>query len=244
MKPTYLYIKQHNKTGLKYFGKTTQDPEKYLGSGIRWRNHLRVHGNDITTTWTLYTNKEELMAAALLFSETNKISESSEWANLKPENGLDGGDHGKLTDDGRRRKSEAMKNRKLSDETRKKISESNKGKTRTLEQNAANSERQKGKPGLLGPQNGQYGKTPWNKGLSIPSPNKGKKYKSSGPNPNKSHPAWNKGMTMPNPNKGKKYGPSGPSGPMTKLTCPHCNKEGGASMMKRYHFDLCKLIQQ
>ena len=26
-KPTWLYIKQHNTTGLKYFGKTTKDPE-------------------------------------------------------------------------------------------------------------------------------------------------------------------------------------------------------------------------
>ena len=35
MKPTYLYIKQHSVTKLKYFGKTTKkDPVKYLGSGI------------------------------------------------------------------------------------------------------------------------------------------------------------------------------------------------------------------
>lgn len=27
--PTYLYIKTHNQTGLKYFGKTTKDPFKY-----------------------------------------------------------------------------------------------------------------------------------------------------------------------------------------------------------------------
>lgn len=27
------------------------------------------------------------------------------------------------------------------------------------------------------------------------------------------------------------------------ITCPHCNKEGGNSQMKRYHFDNCKLIK-
>ena len=27
-----------------------------------------------------------------------------------------------------------------------------------------------------------------------------------------------------------------------KLICPHCNKEGGAYAMKRYHFDNCKFI--
>jgi len=26
-----------------------------------------------------------------------------------------------------------------------------------------------------------------------------------------------------------------------KVTCPHCGKEGGANLMKRYHFDNCKL---
>jgi hypothetical protein len=30
-KPTWLYIKQHTVTGLKYFGKTTRNPEKYKG---------------------------------------------------------------------------------------------------------------------------------------------------------------------------------------------------------------------
>jgi hypothetical protein len=28
--------------------------------------------------------------------------------------------------------------------------------------------------------------------------------------------------------------------PKSKLTCPHCNKEGGSNLMKRWHFDNCK----
>jgi hypothetical protein len=28
--------------------------------------------------------------------------------------------------------------------------------------------------------------------------------------------------------------------PQTKLTCPHCSKNGGISNMKRYHFQNCK----
>jgi 5-methylcytosine-specific restriction endonuclease McrA len=40
----YLYVKTHNKTGLKYLGKTEQDPFVYLGSGKRWLNHLNKHG--------------------------------------------------------------------------------------------------------------------------------------------------------------------------------------------------------
>jgi hypothetical protein len=29
-------------------------------------------------------------------------------------------------------------------------------------------------------------------------------------------------------------------GPVYKITCPHCNKEGGANIMKRWHMDNCK----
>lgn len=89
-RPTYLYIKQHNVTGLKYFGKTIKkDPIKYKGSGDYWLNHLAVHGNDVTTTWyQLFTDIDELKAFALEFSKENNIVESNEWANLIVENGL------------------------------------------------------------------------------------------------------------------------------------------------------------
>lgn len=92
-KPTYLYIKQHKTTGLKYFGKTTlSDPIKYHGSGTYWNRHLEKNGYLIETIWIkLFTDKDELVNFALNFSEENKIVESSEWANLKPENGLQGG---------------------------------------------------------------------------------------------------------------------------------------------------------
>lgn len=36
----HLYVKIHNVTGLKYFGKTTKDPFKYRGSGKYWLAHL------------------------------------------------------------------------------------------------------------------------------------------------------------------------------------------------------------
>lgn len=92
MKPTYLYIKQHNITGLKYFGKTTRDPFKYRGSGLHWKRHLRVHGNDVTTVWVqAFFDRKKLEEYALRFSKDNMIVESTEWANMKVENGLDGG---------------------------------------------------------------------------------------------------------------------------------------------------------
>lgn len=104
--PTYLYIKQHSITGLKYFGKTVGN-EKYLletykGSDNYWLNHLRIHGRQyVTTTWfKLFTNKDELVAYASFFSKEEDIVNAKDangkkiWANEKLENGLDGGTPG------------------------------------------------------------------------------------------------------------------------------------------------------
>jgi hypothetical protein len=91
--PTYLYIKQHSVTGLKYFGKTTKDPYKYLGSGKYWLKHINKHDKKfIQTIWVseLYTDKNLLSEFALFFSEEYDIVKSKDWANLKPEDGLDG----------------------------------------------------------------------------------------------------------------------------------------------------------
>lgn len=92
-KPTYLYIKQHNQTGLKYFGKTvSKDPIKYKGSGKHWTRHIEKYGNDVTTVWyQLFNDKQQLTEYALKFSKENNIVSSNEWANLKDEDGLWGG---------------------------------------------------------------------------------------------------------------------------------------------------------
>lgn len=93
--PTYLYIKQHSVTGLKYFGKTIKsDPIKYKGSGIRWSKHIKKHGTKfVTTLWyKLYTNIDELVSVAITLSEIYDIVDSDFWVNIVPENGLTGGD--------------------------------------------------------------------------------------------------------------------------------------------------------
>lgn len=91
-KPTYLYIKTHNITGLKYFGKTIKDPITYTGSGKYWTNHIRKHGYDVTTEIVgYYTTELECTNAATQFSNEHNIVESSKWANLMPENGINGG---------------------------------------------------------------------------------------------------------------------------------------------------------
>jgi len=89
---TYLYLKTHNKTGLKYLGKTVGNPYTYLGSGKRWQKHLAKHGNDITTEILLETeDAQELATIGLHYSNLWNIVEDQSFANMRPETG-DGGD--------------------------------------------------------------------------------------------------------------------------------------------------------
>lgn len=121
----YLYHKRHRITGLNYFGKTTVEPYVYTGSGKYWKRHLSKHGIDIETVnvWE-FTNQDECTKFALKFSTEHNIVESKEWANLKLENGKDGGDPGLIG--------------------RQKISKSKTGVKHTEKQNLKKSERQKG----------------------------------------------------------------------------------------------------
>jgi hypothetical protein len=131
IKPTYLYIKQHSITGLKYFGKTTYDnPYKYTGSGLYWKKHIKKHGKQfITTLWVsdLYYDTS-IVEHALHFSYENNIAKSDNWANLIPENGIDGGSI------------------LCSEKTKIKLSIANIGKTLTEEHKANMSAANKGKP--------------------------------------------------------------------------------------------------
>ena len=141
-KPTYLYIKQHNITGLKYFGKTiNKNPVRYKGSGLIWTRHLKKHGNDVTTIWyQLFDEINDLIEFATRFSKENNIIDSSEWANLTFENGIAGGfgGHtikgrklGPMSIDHKKALSEANRGKgrpPVSDETRAKMSAARKGK--------------------------------------------------------------------------------------------------------------------
>lgn len=91
----YLYKKTHQKTGLKYLGKTTRNPFIYRGSGKRWTNHIKKHGYYVDTEILKECfDKDEVKTWGLYYSELWNIVESKEWANLKPESG-DGGDTSK-----------------------------------------------------------------------------------------------------------------------------------------------------
>lgn len=88
----YLYLKTHKKSGLKYFGKTIRDPFRYKGSGKRWLNHLKVHGNDVNTEILFESSDiDECTKFAINYSLKNNIVNNPLYANLIEET-LTGGD--------------------------------------------------------------------------------------------------------------------------------------------------------
>lgn len=134
----YLYIKTHNITGLKYLGKTVQDPYTYKGSGKRWLNHLKKHGNNVTTEIIgQFTTIEELKQVSIPLSENLNIVDSKQWANLRPESG-DGGDTSQYIDYSKLKRGKGQsyeqrygtkKANELKQLRSKKLSETRKGKT-------------------------------------------------------------------------------------------------------------------
>jgi len=84
-------IKTHNVTGLKYLCVTkNEDHNKYHGSGVYWKKHLRIHGRDIDTEIIFSTeSKNALAKAGIKYSALYDVVESCEWANLISETGYD-----------------------------------------------------------------------------------------------------------------------------------------------------------
>ena len=94
---------------------------------------------------------------------------------------------------------------------------------------------------------------PWNKGIKLNKEQKAKQFSLA--KFVKQHGAWNKGKKMSyeciqklvKANTGKKVSDStklkmsiiNTGRVFEKITCPHCNTIGGATTMKRWHFDKC-----
>jgi hypothetical protein len=255
--PTYLYIKQHSITKKKYFGKTTQDPLKYNGSGVYWTDHIKKHGRKHVITTRLFgpfTDSIVISEFALAFSRDNNIVESKDWANLEPENGLDGGVTGKPSL--LKGKPSPLKGRPSPKKGRPSGPSPRKGIPTGPNGRKGISTGPSPKKGI------PTGKPAWNKGIST-GPN-GRKGIPTGPSGRKGiptgKPAWNKGISTgpsplkgrPSPLKGRPSGPSprkgiptGPSGkqknPAAEVECPHCGLVSRGGNMTRHHFDNCKM---
>lgn len=143
----YLYIKQHNITKLKYFGKTTRNPYTYKGSGLYWKRHLSVYGRDVVTLKVWKFERQDVCTRfALWFSKKFNIVDSTEWANLVEEAGVDG-----CPLKGHRN---GMYGKSHTDESRKKISDKRKKSSNTNYQGERN-----GMFGRVGELNPFFGKT-------------------------------------------------------------------------------------
>jgi hypothetical protein len=204
-KPSYLYIKTHNKTGLKYFGKTIQDPYIYEGSGYYWESHINVHGYDVTTELlnhgNPYVDETEFKEAAMEFSIKNNIVESSEWANLRLETG-DGGDT-------------------------------------SMCENYINSIANRD---MSGNNNPMWGKTSFAKGKTYEEIYGGEKAKEL----KKMRVEVATGRKLSEESLKKMANSISKStkgilkGSQKIVTCIHCGKTGGVSLMNRWHFTNCK----
>lgn len=102
-----LYVKTHNKTGLKYLGYTgRKDAHKYLGSGTYWKRHLKKHGKDYITDILLESeNLQDITDLGVYYSQLWDVVSNNSWANLCIECG-DGGPVGvKRSDEYRAKRS-------------------------------------------------------------------------------------------------------------------------------------------
>lgn len=133
---TYIYVKTHRVTGLKYLGKTQQDPYKYKGSGVYWTNHCKKHGYDEVDTEVLCEceTPEEVKERGLYYSELWNVVESDEWANLTEETGAGFSS---------RQSTEIMKRRWEDHEFRKKFSDREKKRFEDPEERRKSSEQHK-----------------------------------------------------------------------------------------------------
>lgn len=226
-KPTYLYIKTHKITGLKYFGKTIKNPNTYLGSGIRWRAHLKKHGNDVFTeilnNGQAYTNEEIFKEDAINFSIKFNIVNSEEWANLMIEQGA-GGDTSASEN-----YKKSMKMRNMKGENNPMYGKTPKSKGKTLDQlydkETADKIRESARNGNIGRKLSTESKLKMGRSISLSTKGRPKSEEFR--------------MKMKKPksedHKEKLRGPK----PVVK--CDFCNKIGGISQMKRWHFNNCRI---
>lgn len=257
--PTYLYIKQHALTGLKYFGITScDDPIKYTGSGTYWKRHINKHGKEhIKTIWLSepYTDKELINEIAIHFSIENNIAKSKEWANLILENGRDGV-YIRSTET-RTKSSISAKNRPpITDETRAKLSVASKNMSKESRNKVAiaNTGRivsnvTRGKLSIAS--TGRVFSKEWR--ANISKGKTGKQLGADNPLYGKHHTVeskqkmserklgqipWNKGITHSDSTKKIQ---SDKAKTRQKIECPHCGIVCDVSNHTRWHGDNCKL---
>ena len=225
----YLYVKTHNKTGLKYLGKTVaKDPHKYKGSGTRWKLHCNVHGYDYTTDILFQSvHKHEIKEKGIYYSQLWNIVDSDDWANLKPEECDGGYCAAAFTPEANAKRSATQKGRPQHPDHTAKVAKANKGRKdpRTPEVKAQAAIKASAK--LKGR------KKPEGFGQKIAALRRGKTASTSARD--NMRKAWTDDRKMKHVEQKKALH-------KTILTCPHCGAQGGKPTMMRCHFDKCSLV--
>jgi hypothetical protein len=253
--PTYLCIKQHSITGLLYFCKTTKSYKKmlkYVGSGKPyWNNHLKIHGKEfVETIWyCLFYDKESIKEFALMCSEQwnvmHGLNEDGKkiWANLKPENGLEGGSgpHSEATKSlqkkanlGVKKTEKAKQNMRtpkgpMKEEFKALRSKSGKGKQQLTKWITDGTKNKKIRPVDLIPEGWREGRI---QKKAIP---RGTDIKVSCPHCSK---------LVGNRSKNRYHFDNCKLAPKPiireKVCCPHCGTEGTGNAMYQWHFNNCR----
>jgi hypothetical protein len=225
--PTYLYIKQHTRTGLLYFGKTIRkDPETYSGSGTYWKDHIKKHGKHINTLWyELFFNEKDISEFAISFSTEMNIIKSNSWANLILEEGVN--------------QPPSRKGIPRTSETKKKISIANIGKTHSQETKELLSEIAKNRPRIACTEETKKKISDAQKGIHKSEESIQKMKEAIRPKLTIEHKEKIRlsilGRTHSEESIQKMRIPKSVS------TCPHCGKTGGTGALTRWHFANCKL---
>lgn len=211
----YLYVKTHNKTGLKYLGYTSKENiYEYMGSGKRWIRHIKKHGYDVTTDILLATeDSTEIKETGIFFSILWNVVESEKWANLMVETGT-GGDNSKNIDY-KRLVETKKKNGKTwvqTEESNKKRSLAHTGKKRSSESVRKTIDGKRKNNTLNHSEETKKKISDSTKGISKP------------------HSEEHKTAIR---NRLQSFN-------RTVICCPHCGKQGQHTNMKRWHFDNCK----
>lgn len=216
-----LYIATHNKTGLKYFGKSerylTEDElqKKYHGSGSMWKKHLKEFGDDVTMQVIGTYELEKASEIALKFSEENNIVNSDEWANLIPEDCYTGAGDAKT----------GLTYEEYYGEERAKEIKGKLSRVKSIEERQKISEALTGREG---PNKGKKFSEETKKKMSIAASKR-----------ERSPMSMETKKKISEANKGKKGSMLGKKQKL--VACPHCKKEGAINGMKQWHFDNCKL---
>jgi len=212
-KPTFIYIKKCGHCDLKYFGMTTKlDPIKYKGSGTFWMSHLKKH-KCRDKVITLFYRRFTDQRKCVRFSIL--FSKIANIVNSDKWANL-------IIEDGL---NNGVSSPNITPDIRKRMSESHFGSKHTEERKKNISESLAGKSKSpehcrKNSESQRNRKDSPDRGRKISEANKGRKTSDE----------WRHNLSLALKGKIK-----------SKTICPHCQKEGASGIMKRWHFDNCKI---